>query len=238
MCLALASVLSPKKCCRAEISDKRIISAKAIYHPLIKVPVCNDIDASSSVLLTGSNASGKSTFLKAVGLNVIFAENFGFAFADEFTTGAFTVYTSMAVRDDIHSGESYYVVEARSIKRLTDAASSMALCIIDEVLRGTNTVERIAASSGILKYLSHGVCLCFAATHDRELCRILEGDMDMYHFTEEISDDNVTFPFLLKKGVSDRTNAIKLLDMLGFDKGIVKEAEEKVDHYRKTGNWI
>ena len=238
MCLALASYLNGRNCCASEVSDDRIIEAKGLYHPLIRVPVCNDIEASRSVLLTGSNASGKSTFLKAVGLNVIFSENFGFAFAQSFKTGAFKVYTSMAVRDDIHSGESYYVVEARSIKRLTDAASDLSLCIIDEVLRGTNTVERIAASSGILEFLGSGKCLCFAATHDRELCRILDGKLDMYHFTEEIHEDNVTFPFLLKKGVSDRTNAIRLLDMLGFDNRIVESAQNRVEHYRKTGNWI
>ena len=237
MCLALASYLSSGKCCSANVTDERIISSEGLYHPLIGRPVCNDITSSGCVLLTGSNASGKSTFLKAVGLNVIFARNFGFAFASSFTSGAFDVYTSMAVRDDIKGGESYYVVEARSIKRLADAYDRLSLCIIDEVFRGTNTVERIAASTALLEFLGKGKCLCFAATHDRELCTLLKDSYEMYHFTEEINEDNVTFPFLLKKGVSDTTNAIRLLDMLGFDEAITDKANKLVDHYKNTGNW-
>ena len=237
MCLALASFISSRKCCSARVTNERQIAAKGLYHPLVGKPVCNDITASGPVLLTGSNASGKSTFLKAVGLNVIFAGNFGFAFASEFTTGAFDVYTSMAVRDDIKGGDSYYVVEARSIKRLADACDRLSLCIIDEVFRGTNTVERIAASTALLEYLGSGNCLCFAATHDRELCSLLEDGYSMYHFTEEINEDNVTFPFLLKKGVSDTTNAIRLLEMLGFDEKITDAANDLVKHYKNTGIW-
>ena len=113
----------------------------------------------------------------------------------------------------------------------------MSLCIIDEVFRGTNTVERIAASTALLEFLGKGKCLCFAATHDRELCTLLKDSYEMYHFTEEINEDNVTFPFLLKKGVSDTTNAIRLLDMLGFDEAITDKANKLVDHYKNTGNW-
>ncbi len=237
MCLSVASYISSKQCCGAYVNDRRCIEAKQLYHPLIADPVCNDISTCDPVLLTGSNASGKSTFLKAVGLNVLFAQNFGLAFAESFTSGAFHVYTSMAVRDDIKGGNSYYVVEARSIKRIVDASDSLSLCIIDEVLRGTNTVERIAASSALLRFLSSKNCLCFAATHDRELCTLLNDCMVMYHFTEEINEDNVTFPFLLKEGVSDRTNAIRLLDMLGFDQSIIKTADGLVARYKETGNW-
>ena len=147
------------------------------------------------------------------------------------------LYTSMALSDNILSEESYYVVEARSIKRICDASSAPCLCIIDEVLNGTNTTERIAASSRILKYLCKPNVLCFAATHDLELSYLLEDDMDCYFFTEEITGDNVTFPFIIHKGRSDRTNAIRLLAMLGFDEEIVRSADRDVQHYLKTGNW-
>lgn len=235
--LAVASYVKCKKTCRAKIIDDMIIDTRQIYHPLVKAPVFNDFKAARGVLITGSNASGKSTFLKAVAVNVLFAQSFGFAFADSFETGRFKIYTSMALSDNILGNESYYVVEVRSIKRMYDKAGSDCLFIIDEVLKGTNTVERIAAGSNILKYLCSSGALVFAATHDRELTSILDGKMDMYHFTEEISEDTVTFPFVINKGVSDKTNAIRLLEMLGFDSTVTASADRLVEHYNQTGSW-
>ena len=235
--LSLASYLTDRDFCRAFIDDKCHIDAKQIYHPLVKGAVCNDICAQRGIVLTGSNASGKSTFLKAVGLNLLFARSFGFAFAGSFTAGMFDLYTSMALRDDIVGNESYYVVEARSIKRIFDSSSKLTLCIIDEVLRGTNTVERIAASSQILKYMSRHGILCFAATHDLELTNLLKDDMDMYYFTEVISENDVVFPYIINSGSTDRTNAIRLLSVMGFDEEIVSSANELVDRYRTSGKW-
>ncbi len=236
--LAVASFLYARKHCCAKFSDKPVILAKQMYHPLLKEPVCNDIDAQRGILLTGSNASGKSTFLKAIGINEICARSFGFAFAGSFETGEFLLYTSMALSDDLLAGESYYVVEARSIKRICDAAEKgSCLCIIDEILRGTNTIERIAASTEVLRFLCRKSVLCFAATHDKELTGLLADDMDMYYFTEEISGENVTFPFAIQKGISEKTNAIKILSMLGFDSSIVTSADGLANGYKNSGRW-
>ena len=237
-CISIASYIIARDHCRAQFTGDTVLSARGMYHPLVENAVCNDIDAKRGVLITGSNASGKSTFLKAVGVNEIFAACFGFAFAKEFVSANFSVYTSMALTDDLLARESYYTAEARSIKRICDAAGKgKCLCIIDEILKGTNTTERIAASTQVLKYLCSLNILCFAATHDRELTLLLKDDMDQYHFTEEIRDDTVTFPFVIQKGVADKTNAITILSMLGFDKGIVSSAESLADTYRKTGKW-
>lgn len=236
--LALASYLIPKGHCRARICDDYKISAKDLYHPLVSGCVTNDIETERGILITGSNASGKSTFLKSVGISTLFAQSLGAAFAGDFETGPFKVYTSMALSDNILKGESYYVVEARSIKRICDAAEEGGiLCIIDEVLRGTNTIERIAASSRILGFLCRQSVICFAATHDLELTHLLKDDMELYHFTEEISEDNVVFPYVIKHGVSEKTNAIRLLAMLGFDKDIVSSAGSLVERYKSTGIW-
>ena len=234
-CLAVASYIMGRAHCKAAKGNDRII-AKGIYHPLIDDPVRNDIDISRGMLLTGSNASGKSTFLKAMGLNVIFAKSFGFALADSFSCPVSKLYTSMALSDNLLGAESYYVVEAKSIKRICDAGEGV-LCIIDEVLRGTNTIERIAASYRILSSFCRPGMFCFAATHDLELTYLLDDDMDLYHFTEEINVDNVTFPYLLKEGRSDKTNALSLLSMLGFDSNITESAKMVVDGYKKTGSW-
>lgn len=97
----------------------------------------------------------------------------------------------MALRDDLSSQESYYIAEIRSLKRILDAVGEEypVLCFVDEVLRGTNTVERIAASSQILESLASENVICFAATHDIELTYILEGVYENYHFSEEIDEE-------------------------------------------------
>ena len=99
------------------------------------------------------------------------------------------------------------------------------MAFVDEVLRGTNTTERIAASCQILKKLSHDNALIFAATHDIELTKILENDMTNYHFSEYIENDQVLFDYLIKEGPSTSRNAIKLLKVYGYDQELVDSAE-------------
>ncbi|MBO4267384.1 MAG: hypothetical protein J5910_09390 [Lachnospiraceae bacterium] len=235
--VAVASYILNRKHCRAYIISDNKINTSQVYHPLVRKPVYNDFSTDRGVLVTGSNASGKSTFLRAIGLNILFAKSFGYAFADSFETGADKLFTSMALSDNLLGQESYYVVEARSLKRICDNADGNCVCLIDEVLRGTNTIERIAASSRILRYLCKKDVLCFAATHDLELTHLLDDVMDCYFFTEEIKDGNVSFPFVIYSGRSDKTNAIRLLDMMGFDKDTVDSANELVNRYKDTGIW-
>lgn len=120
---------------------------------------------------------------------MILAQTIHTCCADRCQSSYWRVMTSMALRDDLGSGESYYIVEIRSLKRILDAAQSPGapvLCFVDEVLRGTNTVERIAASTQILKSLHKpGVC-CFAATHDVELTGLLEAEYDNYHLKSRL----------------------------------------------------
>ena len=102
-----------------------------------------------------------------------------------------------SLEDDIVSGESYYIVEIKSLKRILDAAAhrkGTILCFVDEVLRGTNTVERIAASTQILRSLGHSGILCFAATHDIELTELLQGEFDNYHFEEDVMAVKMRYP--------------------------------------------
>ena len=216
------------------------LQLEQLYHPLLADPVKNDIKTTNGVLLTGSNASGKSTFLKAVALNMILAQTIHTCCADHCQSSSWRVMTSMALRDDLGSGESYYIVEIRSLKRILDAAQSPGapvLCFVDEVLRGTNTVERIAASTQILKSLHKpGVC-CFAATHDVELTGLLEAEYDNYHFEEQIADGDISFPYLLMPGRATSRNAIRLLEMMGYSEEIIKKADDQAAEFLKTGVW-
>ena len=105
------------------------------------------------------------------------------------------------------------------------------------MLRGTNTVERIAASSQILKSLNSDKVLCFAATHDVELTTILKDCFSNYHFQEEVTEDEVKFDYKLYKGPATTRNAIKLLKVIGYDSNIIKGAEERANHFLSEGNW-
>lgn len=214
-------------------------SAKEMYHPLIAHPVKNSITAKRGVLLTGSNASGKSTFLKTAAINAIFAQTIHTALADSYEGSYFHICTSMALRDDLVGGESYYIVEIRSLKRILNQAAEgkQVLCFVDEVLRGTNTVERIAASTEILRSLTEGNVLCFAATHDVELTELLGADYDNYHFEEQIEDGDVRFQYRLLEGKATTRNAIKLLGVMGYEESIISNAEERAERFLKTGQW-
>ena len=223
-----------------EFGAKKQIILEEGYHPLIDKPVVNSIETEQNILITGSNASGKSTFLKMVAINVLFAQTIHMTLARRYLACFFRVYSSMALRDDIVSGESYYLTEIKALKRILDQIDTHTvpvLCLVDEVLRGTNTVERIAASTEILTHLSGKNMLCFAATHDIELTRLLNQDYINYHFREEIEQNEIVFSYKLYKGETKSRNAIRLLEMIGFAPEIIQKAQSNAEKFLKTGRW-
>jgi DNA mismatch repair ATPase MutS len=233
------SYYSLPELCNSYAKQKRILSFTDLYHPLIDKPVPNSMQVEKSVLLTGSNASGKSTFLKTIAINAIFAQTIHTCLAKQYSSDYFMVYSSMALKDNLLGNESYFVVEIKSLKRILDYLNNNipCLCFVDEVLRGTNTVERIAASSQILYHLSFSNCLCFAATHDIELSYILKERYDNYHFQERIEDGKIIFDYKLYDGRSSTRNAIKLLNIIGYDGNVVKKAEDMAKSFISKGKW-
>lgn len=215
------------------------IEALQIVHPLVANPVPNDLVTNTPVLVTGSNASGKSTYLKAVALCAVMAQSICTCTAAKYRASAFRIYSSMALSDDLLAGESYYIVETKSLKRILDSTThkGAVLCVIDEVLRGTNTVERIAASSEVLSALAERGAVCLAATHDVELCALLKSQYHLYHFEETISEDNMLFDYRIRKGPAQSRNAINLLKIIGFDDAIVEKAHERANRYLDEGLW-
>lgn len=228
---------------------------EGLYHPLLKNPVPASIDTGRPILLTGSNASGKSTFLKASALCALLAQTAGFVPATSCQSRYFRIYSSMSLKDSLLKGESYYMAEIRSIKRILDAgkqtkeaeeprgkesshlAIAPVLCFIDEVLKGTNTIERIAASTEILKSFPRENIFCFAATHDSELTFLLENEYDNYHFEEQIEENDVVFRYRLLPGRASTRNAIRLLQKIGYDQDIVERAEERAEKFTEIGRW-
>ncbi len=212
------------------------INAADICHPLLKHPVPNTAELSFD-LITGSNASGKSTFIKAVAVNGILAQTIHTCTARSYRTPLCLVITSMAVRDNLTEGESYFITEIKSMKRILDTIpKTFCACFIDEILKGTNTIERIAASASVLSRIRAMNCVCAAATHDIELTRMLPG-YENYHFGERVTENGVVFDYTIKPGPSTTKNAIALLDYMDFDKKVVDDAEKLVERFEKTQGW-
>lgn len=219
--------------------EENLIEFKEMYHPLIEDPVTNSLKVKGGVLITGSNASGKSTFIKSIAINQILAQSIFTTCAREYNSSIFNIYTSMALKDDVLNNESYYIVEIKSLKRIIEKSRDIVpcLCFVDEILRGTNTIERIASSSEVLKHLNKSNCICFAATHDIELTYLLEGEFENYHFEEEITDNDIMFDYKLNPGRAKSRNAIKLLSLMGYKDEIVNNANNRAEDFAKTGKW-
>ncbi len=206
-------------------------------HPLLEQPVANSIVVTETkgILLTGSNASGKSTFLKTIAVNLLLAQTIHTALAAAFCAPFCHIFTAMADGGDLQGGKSSYMAEILSLKRILDAKREGALpvaCFVDEILRGTGSVERIAAAASILRHLGPPEVICFAATHDRELTWLLENEYDTYYFTEEVQGGDMIFPYRLLPGRADTTNAIRLLAAVGYGEEIVEEAFRRAEEIR------
>lgn len=226
--------------CEPQFISEKSLTVRDVFHPLLKNPISNSICANRGVLITGSNASGKSTFIKSVAISALFAQSLGIVPAKEYKACHFRIMSSMALSDNIKGNESYFIVEIKSLKRILDMSEQNGypiLCFIDEVLRGTNTIERIAASSEILSKLNDDNVICFAATHDIELTSILSEKYDNYHFDEEIINHDVVFSYILKDGIATTRNAIKLLDVIGYDEAVINSAEQRVENFINNKVW-
>jgi hypothetical protein len=208
---------------------------KAIRHPLLPDAVPNTIaiDARRGAIITGSNMSGKTTFLRTVGISAVLAQTINTCLADEYRSPAFVVRTCIGRADDPASGKSYYLVEVESVLALVNWSRTTTphLFLFDELFRGTNAVERIAAGEAVLHALvtsgpqgrpcPHAV---LAATHDQELVDLLRDTYAAYHFTDTIDEQGLSFDFRLQPGAATTRNAILLLRLRGAPDDLVEHA--------------
>jgi len=215
------------------------LNLQELYHPLLQNAVANSVLFAGDSLITGSNASGKSTFIKAVAINGILAMTLNTCTARVYQAPKGLVISSMAMRDNLLAGDSYFVAEIKSLKRVLDCVKvTPCLCFIDEILKGTNTIERIAASTAVLRYLHKQNSICLVASHDSELTQILKNEFENYHFSEQITNNEIIFDYLIKPGPSKTTNAVKLLAYTNYDAKIIQDAEAMVLNFEETGNWV
>jgi DNA mismatch repair ATPase MutS len=208
-------------------TDKDIISIENIYHPLIDNAVPNSIDGlSKSALITGSNMSGKTTFIKCAGINAILAQTLYFCHADKFETYRCQVKSAIKREEDLKNSKSYFFVEVEELQDFINISrrNKNYLFLIDEIFRGTNTIERLAISTSVLEYLNrHGRVL--VTTHDIELQELLEDSYAMYHFSDRVEGSKYSFNYKISEGPCLSGNAIKLLEIKGYPVSVTNKAK-------------
>ncbi len=205
------------------------IAAREVYHPLLDNYVSNSIELhNKSVLLTGSNMSGKTTFIRTIGINVIAAQTINTCFARELVMPRLKVHSAIRISDDIMSDKSYYFEEVLTIKKMLEESRSGArnLFLLDEMFKGTNTVERIAAGKSVLTYLNGEANIVFISTHDLELAAYLQDTYSLYHFTEVVDHNTISFDYKIKPGSLTTTNAIRILELNNYPPEIIAEAKQ------------
>ncbi|MDF2673234.1 MAG: mismatch repair protein MutS-like protein, partial [Clostridiales bacterium] len=207
------------------------LKGKDMAHPLLKDPVKNSIHINKEgIVVTGSNMSGKSTFLRTLGINALYAQTICTCTSDEYEGSYFKILTSISPGDNLIGGKSYYLAEAEALLRIINASgdSIPCLCIIDEIFRGTNPIERAGASVEILDYLVNNNAIVIVATHDLEITELVKGAYKYFYFSEDISQEGIKFDFVIKEGVSKNRNAVKLMKYLGYPDEIVDKTTERV----------
>ncbi len=231
--ISIASFLNrTESYCIPKNNNFNRIKFDSVYHPLLEKPVPNTIDLDNkSILITGSNMAGKTTFIKIIGLNMILDQTLYFCFAKEADIPYLIIKSMFKREDSIEEGKSYYFTEVEKIGEFLELCANRKdiLFLVDEVFKGTNTIERIAASKAVLEYMSKYNCT-FTTTHDVELQELLKEKYLMYNFSEVIIDNKYTFDYLLKKGISKSRNAIKLLEISGYPAEVVQNAIDTVNN--------
>ncbi|MBK9123905.1 MAG: hypothetical protein IPM16_12425 [Chloroflexi bacterium] len=207
--------------------DAPELHAESIGHPLIpaerKVRNPFHADADSAVtLLTGSNMSGKSSLLRAVGLNIALAYAGSVVDADAMRLGRFRLFTCIRVSDSVVEGLSYFYAEVRRLRALLDALDTpdglTLFYLIDEIFRGTNNRERLIGGRSYIRALAERQALGIVATHDLELTALSDAvpHVRNLHFRETITDGRMAFDYVLRPGPSPTTNALTIMRLEGL----------------------
>lgn len=201
------------------VDSSLILEIRDARQPLLDDPVPATITFNKNIIIiTGSNMGGKSTFLRTVGTNVLLAQTVVTPSAAYYRGSFYRIITSISRTDDLVAGKSFYYVEAERVLRAIRGLDGKAatLCIIDELLSGTNSTERLQASEAIIRFLSGRNTLAVIATHDLELAGRLNGICDFYHFSGSVNENGLKFDYQLKPGIAISRNAIALLKYLGY----------------------
>ncbi len=202
-------------------------------HPLIARAdaVANSLtlaDPARTWVITGSNMSGKSTFLRMTATNALLAMIGAAVPARSMRIAPMRILTDLRIRDDLSRKESYFLAEVRQVRRMVEAASGgqSVFVLIDEPFRGTNSAERVAAASAVVRTLISGSGLHLVATHDAALTTL--GDLPSAqnrHFEERFENEGLVFDYTLRDGPARSRNALLVLESEGYPPDLVADAK-------------
>ncbi len=216
--------------CMPEIDHAPLLTAEALGHPLIpderRVPNDTQVGPPGTLLLvTGSNMSGKSTLLRAIGLNVVLAQAGGCVCAARMRLPWCDLQTSIRVQDSLELGLSYFMAALARLKGVVDAAEHardgrVLLYLLDEILQGTNSAERGIAVRAVARHLLDAGAIGAMTTHDLTVAgeEPLRSSAVLVHFTEIVDEQGrMVFDYRLREGLATSRNALRLMQMIGID---------------------
>jgi hypothetical protein len=215
------------------IAEEHVFAARAVGHPLIAEDrrVHNDVRVGppgSFLLVTGSNMSGKSTLLRAIGVNTVLAMAGAPACARELDIPVVDLRTGIHVQDSLADGVSFFMAQLQRVKEIVAAADHArqggipVLYLLDEILQGTNTAERRIAATRVIRHLLDAGAIGAVTTHDLELADSpeLKGEFEPVHLRETVRAEGdgaaLTFDYLLRPGIATSTNALRLMEIVGL----------------------
>ncbi|HEY1019658.1 MAG TPA: hypothetical protein VGE25_11695 [Sediminibacterium sp.] len=208
------------------VTDQLMITAAGLGHPLMKTDtaVCNDFsigDPARLHLITGSNMSGKSTFLRAIGLNMVLAQLGAPVFAQSFSCRPVRILTSFHHIDSLEESTSYFYAELKCLQTIIQslAAPEPALVLLDEVMRGTNSTDKHDGTALLIRKIVQQNCLTLIATHDIELGILATeypGMVENFCFESEVTETGLHFDFRKRNGIAQSKNATYLMKQMGI----------------------
>jgi DNA mismatch repair ATPase MutS len=199
--------------------------ADDLGHPLIPaaVRVCNDVDMSGRtrvLLVSGSNMSGKSTLLRAVGINTVLAMAGAPVCAKRLQLTPLQIGASIRINDSLHEGSSRFYAEITRLRQLFEPAALPLLFLLDELLQGTNSADRRIGAQGVIRALIGRGAIGLVSTHDLALTEIAgldAGALVNVHFEDELIDGKLKFDFKLRAGIITKSNGVELMRSIGLD---------------------
>lgn len=211
-------------------SSDKLINIKNAYHPLIEDCIVNSISIDgTNVIITGGNMSGKTTFLKTLGINIFLAQTINYSFCDYLEIPKIKVISSIASNDNLMQGKSYFMDElerANIIITQIYESEQPHLILIDEIFRGTNSQDRIALAASMLLYFNYFNCIVVVTTHDLDTIDLVEGMYDTYYFDNIYQDNQVHFDFIIKRGIQHKTNVLELIKSLNYPSIVIQQTEK------------
>lgn len=206
--------------------DGPLFEAEMLAHPLLpeKQAVRNDIRLGGDlrlIVLSGPNMSGKSTFVRGIGINAVLGQCGAPVRARKLKMSSLAVGTSICVLDSLQGGVSRFYAEIKRLKTISDLTGGPmpVLFLLDELLSGTNSQDRLRGSEMLVRTLVEQGAIGFITTHDLALARIpesMDGKAGNYHFDDHLDDGKLRFDFKLKEGIVQTSNALRLMESIGL----------------------